>query len=282
MNTGNPKSEYLVDGKYGILDLLDLDQLRTIFEMFTKATGFTIGFLDHPNLNVLIATGWRDICTVFHRGCPAADEICIKSNQHLLNNLNEPRQILIEECEHGLVDCATPIIIKGKHIASLATGQMLMVEPDLERFKKQADNFGFDETKYLESLKEIPVVSKEKLENITALLGEIAIIISEMGYANLMAKKEAEILANEIAERKKIELRLAAEREQLLVTLRSIGDGVITTDIDGNITLMNTVAEKLTGWSLAESIEKPLSAIFKIINEHTHECCLTCNINCTL
>ena len=66
---------HLVDGKYGIADLVDLEKLRGLFENFTEATGFTIGFLDHPGLNVLVASGWRDICTKFHRSCPAAEEI---------------------------------------------------------------------------------------------------------------------------------------------------------------------------------------------------------------
>jgi PAS domain S-box-containing protein len=178
---------------------------------------------------------------------------------------------VIEACDHGLVDCATPIIIKGKHLASLATGQMLLQQPDLDRFRKQAKLFGFNEEEYLESLREIPVVSREKLKSITALLGEIATIISEMGYTQLMAKKEAEALEAEIIERRRVEHKLIEEREQLMVTLRSIGDGVITTDINGNITLMNKVAEKLTGWKFCDSFGKPLHQIFKIVTEDTHE-----------
>ncbi len=70
--------------------------------------------------------------------------------------------------------------------------------------------------------------------------------------------------------RQKIEKDLAEERERLSVTLRSIGDGVITTDILGNITLINDVAEKLTGWTLTEAKGKPVSQIFNIISERNH------------
>ena len=133
-----------MDGKYGIRDLVDLKELQRIFERFTEATGFTIGFLEHPSLQILIATGWQDICTKFHRSCPASNAICIKSNRHLLDNLNEPGKMVVERCENGLVDCAFPIIIEGKHIASLATGQLLLAPPDLEVFRCQARLFGFD------------------------------------------------------------------------------------------------------------------------------------------
>jgi PAS domain S-box-containing protein len=69
------------------------------------------------------------------------------------------------------------------------------------------------------------------------------------------------------------EKRLAVEKERLLVTLRSIGDAVITTDINGIITLMNRVAERLTGWELADAVGQPLNVVFHIINEKTRERC---------
>jgi len=202
------KNKSLISGKYSIKDLINVEKLQAIFEKFTQTTGFTIGFLDHPGLNVLIATGWRDICTKFHRACPASLKNCKKSNEHLLEQLTKPKQLVVEPCDNGLVDCATPIIINGKHVASLATGQLLLEKPDIERFKKQAKMYNYDEEEYLKALKEIPVVSKEKLKNITAFLGELAVVISEEGYIALEAKDKAEKLEKEIEERKKIEKKL--------------------------------------------------------------------------
>ncbi|MDO9042321.1 MAG: PAS domain S-box protein [Desulfocapsaceae bacterium] len=73
--------------------------------------------------------------------------------------------------------------------------------------------------------------------------------------------------------RKAAEDDLAAEREQLAVTLRSIGDGVITTDTRGRVVLLNTVAETLTGWSQQEAQGRPLTEIFNIIHEQTRKPC---------
>jgi PAS domain S-box-containing protein len=77
----------------------------------------------------------------------------------------------------------------------------------------------------------------------------------------------------DITERKELEDLIISEKEQLLVTLRSIGDGVITTDIRGNIVIMNRVAEELTGWTLDEAFGKPLEEVFNIINELTRKKC---------
>ena len=64
---------------------------------------------------------------------------------------------------------------------------------------------------------------------------------------------------------------LVNEKERLAVTLRSIGDGVITTDMDGNITFLNKVAEEMTEWNNDEAFGKPLTEVFNIICENTRE-----------
>ena len=120
-----PQSEnpHLVDGKYTIKDLVDIEQLRLVLEKFSKATGYTIGFLSYPALEVLIATGWRDVCTKFHRACPASACHCKTSNVQLIGNLTKSRQMNIQACDNGMYDGAAPIIVRGKLSACLATGQ---------------------------------------------------------------------------------------------------------------------------------------------------------------
>jgi PAS domain S-box-containing protein len=68
-------------------------------------------------------------------------------------------------------------------------------------------------------------------------------------------------------------MELSTEKELLSVTLRSIGDGVITTDVDGRIVLMNKMAETLTGWQTQDAAGQPLDRVFNIINVKTREPC---------
>ena len=62
---------------------------------------------------------------------------------------------------------------------------------------------------------------------------------------------------------------LREAKENLAITLHSIGDGVITTDAGGRITRMNATAERLSGWSLADALGHPLAEIFHIVNPET-------------
>ncbi|GEJ58791.1 hybrid sensor histidine kinase/response regulator [Anaeromyxobacter diazotrophicus] len=61
---------------------------------------------------------------------------------------------------------------------------------------------------------------------------------------------------------------LAAETERLAVTLRSIGDGVITTDVEGRVVLVNAAAEQLTGWRQDEARGRPIDEIFRVEGAH--------------
>jgi PAS domain S-box-containing protein len=68
-----------------------------------------------------------------------------------------------------------------------------------------------------------------------------------------------------------MEKQLKESKVWLSTILKSISDGVISTDIEGKITFMNTVAENLTGWKEQESTGKPLQNIFQIIKEDDNE-----------
>ena len=75
----------------------------------------------------------------------------------------------------------------------------------------------------------------------------------------------------DISEQKFMEAQLFEEKERAQVTLSSIGDAVLTTDAEGNITFMNSVAEKLSGWTREDSLGLPVESVIVLINEDTRE-----------
>jgi PAS domain S-box-containing protein len=81
------------------------------------------------------------------------------------------------------------------------------------------------------------------------------------------------LIIRNITDRKQAEIAIAAEKERLAITLRSIGDGVITSDIAGSVMMMNRVAEQLTGWKQEEAVGLPLSLVYNIIDEVTRKKC---------
>ena len=89
----------------------------------------------------------------------------------------------------------------------------------------------------------------------------IEISLSEM---NVNEEKLYVAMVRNVTERKRFEQQIAAEKESLAVTLRSIGDGVITTDVHGKIIMINNEAERLTGWTSQEAIGQPLKSVFDV------------------
>ena len=87
---------------------------------------------------------------------------------------------------------------------------------------------------------------------------------------NARRRAERELLAAHEALEKRTQ-ELQEQREWFQVSLSSIGDAVITTDVDGKITFLNPVAERMTAWTSADAAGLPLERVFQIINEQTRE-----------
>ncbi|MET3118199.1 diguanylate cyclase (GGDEF)-like protein/PAS domain S-box-containing protein [Undibacterium sp. GrIS 1.8] len=77
--------------------------------------------------------------------------------------------------------------------------------------------------------------------------------------------------AIDISVSKKLEMELAEQHALLHVTLKSIGDAVITTDAEGYINWLNPAAERMTGWLASEAQNRPLTQVFHIVNEETRK-----------
>jgi PAS domain S-box-containing protein len=77
-------------------------------------------------------------------------------------------------------------------------------------------------------------------------------------------------IARDISERRRAEQAIQEERARLHATLHGIGDGVITTNAEGRVTMINPVAQALTGWG-EEATGQPLEKVFRIVNEHTRK-----------
>ena len=78
-------------------------------------------------------------------------------------------------------------------------------------------------------------------------------------------------VARDITERKQAEDEIRAREENLRTILKSIGDAVISTDVEGRVTWMNPVAERLCGWQEEDAQGKKLEEVFKIVNSYTRE-----------
>ena len=91
------------------------------------------------------------------------------------------------------------------------------------------------------------------------------VIIAEVNRTVLLV-----ILSLLVSSRRTAESRLREQREWLEVTLSSIGDAVIATDLADRISFMNPIAESLTGWKLLQAKTRPLPEVFRTLNQNPY------------
>ena len=93
-------------------------------------------------------------------------------------------------------------------------------------------------------------------------LGGFGVIVIGLGLWNRKLRRE-------IRDRKLAQAELKQSEQNLAITLHSIGDAFVATDAQGHITRMNPVAERLTGWPVADALGQPLTEVFHIISAET-------------
>lgn len=192
---------------FNLSDLIDVEKTRKLLENFSSAVGVSTAIIDLDG-SVLVASPWQRVCTNFHRQNETTCRRCIESDTVLASDLLEGKTFSLYLCLNGLTDAASPIIIEGKHLANAFIGQFFTEKPDLEFFRRQAKEFGFDESAYLAAVSEVPLVAKETLPSILSFLTSFAEMTADLGLRQLR-QLEAE------KELKDARLKLEVQNEKL-------------------------------------------------------------------
>jgi signal transduction histidine kinase len=191
--------------------ILATDNTDRLFDLFDT----TIAVLDMDG-NILVAKKWQKICTDFHRVNAESCQKCLESDTQLANDLEEGKEYTVYRCKNGMVDCASPIIIEGHHIANVYVGQFLFEEPDLSFFRANAKKYGFDEKKYMEALSNVPIID-EKSQVALHYLTEISKFISVMALEKIRAMKLEKYYQEELNKKLKEEIEKNRKKDLQLI-----------------------------------------------------------------
>ena len=219
---------------YRLEELVDIPKLQVLLEKLEMLNSFTTAILDRNN-KILAAAAWQDVCTKFHRVNPESEKGCIKSDNYISEHLNEAKPSVCYKCAHGLMDCAFPIIIDGKHLGNFFIGQFFLEKPDLDFYKNQSKIFGYDEKKYLEAVVKAPIWTKEKLDPYMDFVKEFIELIANIGYKNLK-DIEAKI------ELKKANEKLTASRIEAIKMMDTAIEAKKALEVT-NVKLFNEIEE---------------------------------------
>jgi PAS domain S-box-containing protein len=181
-----------------LADIVDVARLQRICDDYVEAGGMALAVLD-PDGTVLVASGWQDICTQYHRRNDTTLAACLESdlriNERVLAGLEAPRHVAYR-CANGLWDVAFPLVVDGEHLATLFTGQFFYDDDDLhvEWFRRRAHELGFDERDYIDALGRVPVVAHQRVQQTMCFLADLVGMLGEFGSAAISRDKDREIL----------------------------------------------------------------------------------------
>ncbi len=226
-----------------VLGSIDFKKIENLLEGYFKSTGMVVGLLDLDG-KILATSSWQPICKNYHRANKASCKRCTESDLSGAK-LAIGKDYHSYNCLNGLVDVVAPVIINELHVANLYCGQFLYIEPDIEKFKKQAGLFGFDQEKYLEALAIVPIISEEKIKDVMAFLKDLILQVSEMS----MHKNEQEKLIKEI---KNTETTLRKSEERLATSQRIALLGSFEHDFKKDTIWWSDEVYKILGFSKSD------------------------------
>ncbi len=245
------------EGSFGELelsDILNVSSIQDLMDYFHKLTGIGVAILDRTG-RVLVATGWQDICTRFHREHPETARHCLESDTELASGVAQG-EFKRYRCKNNMWDIATPISIGEEHVGNLYLGQFLFEgeEPDREVFRRQAERYGFDEEQYLAALDRVPRWTEETVDTVMRFYAGFTQIISSLSYANLR-------LARELSEKDDLMSRLAASEEQYRRIVDTSAEGIWQMDAGFQITYVNRQLADMLGYTPAEMSGMDIAAL---------------------
>ena len=177
------------------IEAIDFEKVDNLLEGFNKTTGFVTAILDLEG-TILSKSGWRRMCTHFHRINPETAQKCAFSDTVLANKMAEGEKYHFYKCPNGLVDVAVPVIIDGEHVANLFSGQFFFEKPDFNFFKLQAQRYGLDEKEYIEALEKVPVVSEEDVKTAMNFLLDMTELISDLAFQKLEQEHQQQLIVD--------------------------------------------------------------------------------------
>lgn len=171
--------------RYQFLDLVDLQPISKLFDYFYKASGIRCDIFALSGTPLTSWSSWESLCVDFHRKNPRTSKLCVESDTTLVNRLLSDREYAIYTCKNGMTDAAARVMVGGEHVANVLCGQLFCHKPDLDWFRRQAREYGFDEAAYLAAVRKVPIEPTERLETVLKFVSHLAGLLGDLGLRHL-------------------------------------------------------------------------------------------------
>lgn len=227
-----------------LLQLLRKKQLDDILESFTEVAGVASIIADAKGRPITRPHNFTEVCLKYCRSTAAGKRRCHLSDRHGgVESLHSGKPSIYHCMNAGLMDCAAPIIVEGRHLATVLCGQVLdePIKPDPGL--RKARQIGVTDTEgYLTALTGVPLMSKTRLRNIANLMAVITQTISELALQKYFQQKHSQRYLHKL--------------------VNSVSDCIISSNMQGVISLINEAGAAMFGYQAEELIGRSILDLF--------------------
>ncbi|WP_291258740.1 PocR ligand-binding domain-containing protein [Fusobacterium sp.] len=160
--------------KENLSEYLDIEFFQTIQDKLAFEFGIGSIITDINGKPLTKQSNFSDFCSKYIRGNKLGFKRCMECDSYGGNKAKELKKPVIYKCHAGLIDFASPIIIKGEIVGCFLCGQILSESPDEDKFKEIAKSLNIDEEEYITALKKVKVIPYENIEYAANFLYELS------------------------------------------------------------------------------------------------------------
>ena len=172
-----------------LTDYIDKSILQTIQDAFSDMTGLAAITTNADGSAVTEGSGFCRFCTELNRKCPLGKQLCEYSDKTGAMGTHMNGRPNWYKCHAGLIDFSAPIVVGGEMIGCFVGGQVITEAPDEAKCREHAARIGADPDEYWAALKEVNIVSEDRIQKAMDFLYTISGVLSDMAYSKYNTEK---------------------------------------------------------------------------------------------
>ncbi len=220
-------------GEWDLEVLLNAPVLQSLMEDYAKVTLTVTAIVDLKG-KVLVAVGWQEICTKFHRVQASSCRNCVESDLYLAGHVRRG-EFVAYKCKNGLWDVVTPLYVGDRHMGNIYTGQFFYDDEVIDRraFEAQAEAHGYDKEAYLAALDRVPRFTRGQVERLMHFLVKFTDLVSRFTMSNIRSAEFMREQSRSAQALRRSEAALRESQAMLSLILDTIPQSVFWKDPQG-------------------------------------------------
>jgi ligand-binding sensor protein len=198
-----------------LTDVIDTKFLQEFQDDFAKGMGLASVTVDLDGKPITNPSSYTRFCENYTHSTQCGDKRCAESHKKGGQEAASTGKPVVYECHAGLIDFAAPIMLEGKLIGTILGGQVLTKNPAEEKYKKIAKEIGVDENGYVEAVREVTILPKERIEAAANVLFIVANTMSKTAFNQIKLKTMASTLSDNLTQ-------IAATMEELAASATTV------------------------------------------------------------